>query len=178
MTFTHFPEANTVLKAAPGTEHYVQDLHIYRQLPYVVSCAVLSKDELAHFVTTGRLYLQVDGLAGTSPASYFQCFQRFAMLADFSEAQLAKPMLASFEGANADEFLFVQPLPGQQLPADSHPCAVACFEFTESQVQRISATGEVFVKALGETHAPICVHAQNPISFNVPAEAEPLSNPS
>ena len=178
MNFIHFPQANTVLKAAPGTEHYVQDLHIFRQQPFVVSCVEFTAEELAHIVASSRVYLQLDGAEGTSAEVYLEHLQRFAMLADFYDAHTAEPMLASFEGANAGELLFMQPLPGHQLPADSHPCGVACFEFTEAQTKLISATGKVYVKALGVTHAPICVHAQNPISFSVPVETEPLADPT
>ena len=176
MQFSHFPQANSVLKAAPGTEHYVQDLHIFRQLPYVVSCVTLDAQELAQFVASGRLYLQVDGMEGTSAGAYWQNYQRFALLADFYDAQSAETTLVGFVGANVSEFLFVQPLPDQRLPEDSHACAVACFEFTEAQVKLISATGQVYVKAVGETHAPICVHAANPISFSVPAPETALTD--
>lgn len=176
MKFSHFPQANTVLKAAPGTEHYVQDLHIFRPMPYVVSCVTLDAHELADFVRSGRLYLQVDGEEGTSAEAYWQCFQRFALLADFYDAYSAEPVLVSFDGANATEMLFMQPLPGQHLPDDSHACAVACFEFTEAQVQLISTTGQVYVKAVGNTHPPICVHAANPISFSVPAPETDLTD--
>jgi hypothetical protein len=67
MQFAEFPEANDVLKASPGTEHYVNDLPIYRQaqttaqLPCVVSCARLSPEELAEVNRTGVVYLQVIG---------------------------------------------------------------------------------------------------------------------
>jgi hypothetical protein len=170
MQFSHFPQANDVLRAAPGTEDHVRDLHIFRPLPFVVSCVSFDPAELAEVVATGRVYLQVVGEVGTSGAAYVQAFQRFSLLADFADVyETAAPMLASFDGANAGEFLFMQPLPGQQLPEDSHACAVACYEFTEAQVRTISATGNVYVKALGMTHAPICVHAANPISFSVPA---------
>ena len=47
MQFAAFPHANDVLRAAPGTESYVQDLPIYRQQPYVVSCVRLDDAEVA-----------------------------------------------------------------------------------------------------------------------------------
>lgn len=83
--FIDFPEANDVLKAAPGTEAYVSDLPIFRQplpgqqlkpgyMPCVVSCFQLSPQELAEVNRTGRLYLQVLGhthppvsISGLSP---------------------------------------------------------------------------------------------------------------
>jgi hypothetical protein len=168
MNFAHFPQANTLLKAAPGTEHYVQDLPIYRPQPYVVSCVELSAQELAQVVASRRIYLQLDGMLGTLAETYLHCLKQFSMMADFYDAATAEPMLVSFEGANAGEFVFMQPLPGHQLPTDSHPCAVGCFEFTETEARRISATGKVYVKALGHTHAPICVHASNPVYFSAP----------
>lgn len=70
MQFTDFPEANDVLKAAPGTEDHVNDLPIFRQsfqqlqegqMPCVVSCAKLSPEELAEVNRTGVVYLQVLG---------------------------------------------------------------------------------------------------------------------
>lgn len=177
MQFSPFPQANDVLRAAPGTEDHVRNLHIFRQQPFVVSCVSFDAEELAHVVATGRAYLQVLGEVTTSGATYVQAFQRFALFADFADAyETAAPMLATFEGANAGEFLFMQPLPGQQLPEDSHPCAVACYEFTEAQVRQISATGQVYVRALGVTHAPISVHAANPISFSVPAPEPDLTD--
>lgn len=71
-----FPESNTVLKAAPGTEEWVRDLPIFRQglsfLPNgvrmdqcVVSCWELSPEELAEVVKTGKIYFQCFG--GTHP---------------------------------------------------------------------------------------------------------------
>ncbi|HEX8658318.1 MAG TPA: hypothetical protein VF690_12320, partial [Hymenobacter sp.] len=83
--FIDFPEANDVLKAAPGTEEYVSDLPIFRQPllgqqlkpghpPCVVSCFKLSAEELAEVARTGLLYLQVLGpthppvsISGLSP---------------------------------------------------------------------------------------------------------------
>lgn len=67
-TFTEFPEANDVLKAAPGTEAYVRDLPIYRQPmpgqpvpagqhPCVVCCYQFSPEELAEINRTGVIYL-------------------------------------------------------------------------------------------------------------------------
>ncbi|NML67611.1 hypothetical protein HHL22_20615 [Hymenobacter sp. RP-2-7] len=176
MKFAQFPQANDVLRAAPGTEDYVQDLYIFRSQPYVVSAVDFDAEELAQILASGRVYLQIDGEAGTTAAAYEQCLRHFAMMADFYDAHVASPMLVSFPGANAGAFVFMQPLPGQQLPADSRPCAVGCFEFTETELRQISSTGRVFVKALGVTHPPICVHASNPIVFSEPA-AEPELNP-
>lgn len=75
-----FPEQNTILKAAPGTESWVRDLPIYRQYPdgvndkCVVSCWELSAEELAEVARTGVVYFQCFGLThppvsvwGTSP---------------------------------------------------------------------------------------------------------------
>jgi hypothetical protein len=66
-TPVEFPEQNTVLKAAPGTESWVRDLPIYRQYPdgvndqCVVSCWELSAEEVAEIVRTGRVYFQAFG---------------------------------------------------------------------------------------------------------------------
>lgn len=64
--FIPFAEQNDVLRAAPGTEDYVNDLPIYRQpskerplqegeRPCVVSCFQLSPEELAEVNRTGGL---------------------------------------------------------------------------------------------------------------------------
>lgn len=67
-----FPEANDVLRAAPGTEDYVNDLPIFRQpmrgeelpegqQPCVVSCFRFSPEELAEINRTGVVYHMVLG---------------------------------------------------------------------------------------------------------------------
>jgi hypothetical protein len=84
-TPTEFPEQNTIIKAAPGTEAWVSDLPIYRQgLSFtpdgqrldqcVVSCWQLSPEELAEVQRTGVVYFQAFGMThppvsvwGTSP---------------------------------------------------------------------------------------------------------------
>lgn len=170
MQFTFFPQANDVLRAAPGTEHYVQDLHIFRQRPYVVSCVTLDAEELAHVVASGQVFLQVDGDERCSADAYQAAMHQFAFLTDFAQVEQADPVLSEFVGANVGTMLFMQPLPGQQLPADSRPCAVACYQLNDEQVATVSRTGELFFKALGTTHAPICVHAANPITFSAPVE--------
>ncbi|GAA4362120.1 hypothetical protein GCM10023185_29740 [Hymenobacter saemangeumensis] len=66
-TPVQFDEANTVLRAAPGTESWVRDLPIYRQYAdgvndqCVVSCWELSPEEQAEVARTGRVYFQCFG---------------------------------------------------------------------------------------------------------------------
>jgi hypothetical protein len=177
MTFAHFPQANTVLKAAPGTEDYVQDLHIFRQLPYVVSCVEFDTHEVAAILASGRVYLQIEGTPTTSPQAYGQCLLRFALAGSFALAQEAECMLTEFEGANDGPMLFMQPLPGQQLPDDSHACAVGCFALTDADQDALSNTGKLYVKSNSDTHPPICVHASNPITFSAPVP-EPAADPA
>lgn len=176
MQFTEFSQANDVLRAAPGTEDYVQDLHIFRQLPYVVSSMTLDAEELAQVVATGQVFLQLDGGNGCPATAYQHAMERFAFATSFADAAQAAPMLAEFAGANVGNLLFMQPLEGQQLPTDSRPCAVACYQLTEAQVAEVSRTGQLYFKALGSTHAPICVHAANPITFSAPVEETPFSD--
>lgn len=84
--FLEFPECNDVLRAAPGTEDYVQDLPIFRQplpgqqlkpghLPCVVSAFQLTPEEKAEFDRTGVLYLQVIGY--THPPVSIHAFHPF-----------------------------------------------------------------------------------------------------
>lgn len=62
-----FPERTGILKAAPGTEEYVQDLP-YAQaidpntnLPYVVSCWELNKEERDMLLREGKIYISFVG---------------------------------------------------------------------------------------------------------------------
>lgn len=176
MNFSHFPQANSVLKAAPGTESYVQDLHIFRQLPYVVSCVDFDTHEVAAILASGRVFLQIEGTAATSPQAYGQCLLRFALAGTFALVQEAECLLTEFEGANEGPLLFMQPLPGQQLPQDSHPCAVACFALTDADQDALSNTGKLYVKSNSDTHPPICVHASNPISFSAPVPEQAVAD--
>jgi hypothetical protein len=84
--FIEFPEGNDTLRAAPGTEEFVNDLPIFRQplpgqqmkpgnLPCVVSCFQLTPEEKAEFDRTGVLYLQV--LGHTHPPVSIHAFNPF-----------------------------------------------------------------------------------------------------
>jgi hypothetical protein len=71
-TLVKFPEANDVLRAAPGTEDRVNDLPIFRQPmrgealpegqdPCVVACFKFSPEEIAEINRTGVVYHMVLG---------------------------------------------------------------------------------------------------------------------
>ena len=59
-------------------------------------------------------------------------------------------------------------------PQPEHlPCAVACYALTDLDMARLTATRQLYVRALGETHPPISVHASNPITFTAPGQTLP-----
>lgn len=171
MQFSPFPQANDVLRAAPGTEHYVQDLHIFRQQPYVASCVDFTADEVAAILDSGQVYLQLDGNDEATAEGYAYYFKRFAIVGSFEQVADAAPMLASFAGANVGTMLFMQPLlPERPLGQDEEPCGLASYALPEADLLALGSTGKLYVKALGTSHPPIRVYASNPLTFNAPAE--------
>ena len=66
MNAVPFKGSNDVLRAAPGTEDQVNDLHIFRGqnldgYPYVVSCWVPTKEDLEALSNGGGVFLLVMG---------------------------------------------------------------------------------------------------------------------
>jgi len=171
MQFVPFPQANSVLRAAPGTEHYVQDLHIFRPEPYLASCVEFDAAEVAAILASGQVYLQLDGNEEATAEGYAYYFKRFAIVGSFEQVADAAPMLASFAGANVGTMLFMQPLlPERPLGKDEEPCGLACYALTEADSATLSSTGKLYVKAFGTSHPPIRVYASNPLTFSTPAE--------
>lgn len=58
-TPVEFAGANMVLRAPPGREETVSDLHTFTNGNCSVSCWELSPEELAEVQRTGRIYLSV-----------------------------------------------------------------------------------------------------------------------
>jgi hypothetical protein len=176
MQFSQFPQANDVLRAAPGTEHYVQDLPIFRQQPYVISCIDFDEDERLSIAQAGRVYVQVVG----DLTQHLDYLRNLAVLSSFGACiALESALYAGFEGTNAffslegrEVPVFIQPVPGQVLPVDSQPCAVVGFALTDADVAALMETGKLYVRVMGQTHPPIAVHASSPIVFDAPAPAE------
>lgn len=174
MKFSHFPQANDVLRAAPGTEDYVQDLHIFRPPAYLVSCAEFDPSEVAAILASGQVFLQLDGDEKASAEVYAYYFKRFAFVASFEQVAEAAPLLAGFNGANVGTMLFMQPLPERPLAQDEAACALACYALPETELEALRATGKLYVKALGLSHPPIRVYAANPLTFSE-APTEPAA---
>ena len=170
MRFSQFPQANDILRAAPGTEDYVQDLHIFRPQPYLVSCAEFDPSEVAAILATGQVFLQLDGDEQASAEGYAYYFKRFAIVGSFEQVADAVPLLASFTGANVGSMLFMQPTPERPLGADEAPTALGCYALPEADQEALRTTGKLYVKAFGLSHPPIRVHAANPLTFSVPDE--------
>ena len=175
--FIHFPQANDILKAAPGTEDHVSDLHIFRQHPYVVSFFAFSDEEKAQVVASRQVFLQVLGAPDATVADYY--LHRFMLVTDFANREQARPVLAHFPGANIElpslldsavsSPIFMQPLPGEVLPAGSHPCVVLGFLLSAADIEQVEVSGGVYLKVLGFTHPPVSVYGISPIVFDQPA---------
>lgn len=178
--FIHFPQANDVLKAAPGTEDHVSDLHIFRQHPYVVSFFAFTDEEKAQVVESRQVYLQVLGSSEATAADYY--LHRFSLAVSFDAVPIATPQWADFKGTNttfpplhdgwAPMPIFMQPLPGEVLPAGSYPCVVLGFELSEADIAQVEVSGGVYLKVLGFTHPPVSVYGISPIVFE---EATPAA---